>query len=113
MSLCHVLEWLDKEFLPENRCRLKAAHSYLTGELQSMGIPYLQRPAALYVWADLRKVRSSKSPEDVGGRIFRFKLVLHYIKCKSLSCIERAVSMATVRHVCFLFFPLVPQRVVV
>lgn len=53
---CHALDWISKDFLPENRCRLKAAHSYLTGELQGMGIPYLDRPAALYVWADLRKV---------------------------------------------------------
>lgn len=25
-----------------------------------MGVPYLDRPAALYVWADLRKVKSCK-----------------------------------------------------
>lgn len=55
-SRCHALDWINKDFLPENRCRLKAAHSYLTGELRGMGVPYLDRPAALYVWADLRKV---------------------------------------------------------
>lgn len=55
-----VLEWVE-EFLTENRCRLKAAYSFLTGELQSMGVPYLDRPAALYVWADLRKVQRSRS----------------------------------------------------
>lgn len=56
-----VLEWINEEFLPENRSRLKAARGFLTGELQEMGIPYLDRPAALYVWADLRKVSRSNS----------------------------------------------------
>lgn len=54
------IEWISEEFLPENRRRLKAAHHYMTGELQSMGIHYLDRPAALYVWADLRKVTRTK-----------------------------------------------------
>ncbi|XP_035521222.1 1-aminocyclopropane-1-carboxylate synthase-like protein 1 [Morone saxatilis] len=57
-------EWISKEYLPENRCRLKAAHSYLTGELQDMGVPYLDRPAALYVWADLRKYLKESSFEE-------------------------------------------------
>uniref|UniRef100_A0A8C4GNA4 Aminotransferase class I/classII large domain-containing protein n=1 Tax=Dicentrarchus labrax TaxID=13489 RepID=A0A8C4GNA4_DICLA len=57
-------EWISKEFLPENRCRLKAAHSYLTGELHDMGVPYLDRPAALYVWADLRKYLKESSFEE-------------------------------------------------
>uniref|UniRef100_A0A3Q0QQ29 1-aminocyclopropane-1-carboxylate synthase homolog (Arabidopsis)(non-functional) n=1 Tax=Amphilophus citrinellus TaxID=61819 RepID=A0A3Q0QQ29_AMPCI len=57
-------EWISEEFLPENRCRLKAAHSYLTGELLSMGIPYLDRPATLYVWADLRKYLRESSFEE-------------------------------------------------
>lgn len=56
-----VVEWINEEFLPENRRRLKAACSYLTGELLSMGIPFLDRPATLYVWADLRKVTRPKS----------------------------------------------------
>lgn len=58
-SISRVLEWISEDFLPENRRRLKAAHSYLSGELQSMCVPYLDRPAALYVWADLRKVPRS------------------------------------------------------
>ncbi|XP_068612971.1 1-aminocyclopropane-1-carboxylate synthase-like protein 1 isoform X2 [Brachionichthys hirsutus] len=57
-------EWIDKVFLPENRSRLKAAHSYLTGELKSMGVPFLNRPAALYVWADLRKYLREPSFEE-------------------------------------------------
>lgn len=72
-------EWISEDFLPENRCRLKAAHSYLTGELQSMGVPYLDRPAALYVWADLRKyLRESSFEEELSlWRCFlRHKVVL-------------------------------------
>ncbi|KAM9855065.1 1-aminocyclopropane-1-carboxylate synthase-like protein 1 [Aulostomus maculatus] len=56
--------WISDEFLPENRHRLKAAHCYLTGELQGLGIPYLDRPAALYVWADLRKYLRESSFEE-------------------------------------------------
>ncbi|XP_042266536.1 1-aminocyclopropane-1-carboxylate synthase-like protein 1 [Thunnus thynnus] len=72
-------EWISEEFLPENRRRLKAAHSYMTGELQNMGIQYLDRPAALYVWADLRKyLRESSFEEELSmWRCFlRHKVVL-------------------------------------
>ncbi|KAK5867635.1 hypothetical protein PBY51_012105 [Eleginops maclovinus] len=72
-------EWINEEFLPKNRCRLKAAHSYLTGELQSMGVPYLDRPAALYVWADLRKYLREPSFEEelyLWRRFLRHKVVL-------------------------------------
>uniref|UniRef100_A0A3Q3XC79 Aminotransferase class I/classII large domain-containing protein n=1 Tax=Mola mola TaxID=94237 RepID=A0A3Q3XC79_MOLML len=59
-------EWINEEFLPENRCRLKAAHSYVTGELRSMGIPYLHWPATLFVWADLRKyIRESSFEREL------------------------------------------------
>lgn len=51
-----VADWIDKQYLPRNRSRLKAAHSYLTGELQGLDVPYVDRPAAMFVWADLRKV---------------------------------------------------------
>ncbi|XP_071359198.1 1-aminocyclopropane-1-carboxylate synthase-like protein 1 isoform X2 [Trachinotus anak] len=72
-------EWISEEFLPENKSRLKAAHSYLTGELKSMGIPYLDRPAALYVWADLRKFLKESSFEEelsLWKRFLRHKVVL-------------------------------------
>ncbi|XP_068168986.1 1-aminocyclopropane-1-carboxylate synthase-like protein 1 isoform X2 [Antennarius striatus] len=48
-------EWINEVFLPENRSRVKAAHNYLTGELKSMGIRFLNKPATLFVWVDLRK----------------------------------------------------------
>ncbi|XP_061678495.1 1-aminocyclopropane-1-carboxylate synthase-like protein 1 isoform X3 [Syngnathoides biaculeatus] len=57
-------EWISKKFLPENRRRLKAAHRYLTDELQTMDIHYLDRPAALYVWADFRKFLRAPSFEE-------------------------------------------------
>ncbi|XP_029992952.1 1-aminocyclopropane-1-carboxylate synthase-like protein 1 [Sphaeramia orbicularis] len=72
-------EWISVEFLPENRSRLKTAHSYLTQELRAMGIPYLDRPAALYVWADLRKyLKESTFEEELSlWRCFlRHKVVL-------------------------------------
>uniref|UniRef100_A0A3Q3LC41 1-aminocyclopropane-1-carboxylate synthase homolog (Arabidopsis)(non-functional) n=1 Tax=Mastacembelus armatus TaxID=205130 RepID=A0A3Q3LC41_9TELE len=72
-------EWISKEFLPENRSRLKAAHKYLTEQLQSMGIPYLYSPATLFVWADLRKyLRESSFEEELSlwRNFLRHKLVL-------------------------------------
>lgn len=59
-------DWVDKEFLPENRRRLKAAHSYVKDELQSLGIPYLDWPATLYIWIDLRKyLREASFKEEL------------------------------------------------
>ncbi|XP_037623548.1 1-aminocyclopropane-1-carboxylate synthase-like protein 1 [Sebastes umbrosus] len=78
-QLLHDREWISEDFLPENRRRLKAAHSYLSGELQSMCVPYLDRPAALYVWADLRKyLRESTFEEELSlwRRFLRHKVVL-------------------------------------
>ncbi|XP_060932320.1 1-aminocyclopropane-1-carboxylate synthase-like protein 1 [Limanda limanda] len=72
-------EWISEEFLPVNRSRLKASHKYVTGELQSLGIPYLDRRAALYVWADLRKfLRDSSFEEELcmWRSFLRNKLVL-------------------------------------
>ncbi|XP_051978385.1 1-aminocyclopropane-1-carboxylate synthase-like protein 1 [Xyrauchen texanus] len=53
--------WLNSEFLPENRRRLREAHSYLTGELKELGIPFLHRGAGFFVWADLRKYLKEKT----------------------------------------------------
>ncbi|XP_047451555.1 1-aminocyclopropane-1-carboxylate synthase-like protein 1 [Mugil cephalus] len=72
-------EWIDEDFLPENRRRLKASHGFLTGELLSMGVPYLGQPAALFVWADLRKyLRESSFEEELSlwRRFLRHKVVL-------------------------------------
>ncbi|XP_008274087.1 1-aminocyclopropane-1-carboxylate synthase-like protein 1 [Stegastes partitus] len=79
VQLLQDREWINEEFLPENRRRLKAAHTYVTGELLSMGIPFLDRPAALYVWADLRKyLRESSFEEELSlwRQFLRHKVVL-------------------------------------
>uniref|UniRef100_A0A672FTT9 1-aminocyclopropane-1-carboxylate synthase-like protein 1 n=1 Tax=Salarias fasciatus TaxID=181472 RepID=A0A672FTT9_SALFA len=57
-------DWISEDFLPVNRRRLKAAHSYVTGELLSMGISYLNSPAAMYLWADFRKYLRESSFEE-------------------------------------------------
>ncbi|KAM8861183.1 1-aminocyclopropane-1-carboxylate synthase-like protein 1 [Synchiropus picturatus] len=77
--LLHDRVWINEEFLPENRRRLKAAHRYLTGELQSLGIPYMNRPATLYIWADLRKYLAKPTFEEelsVWRGFLRHKVVL-------------------------------------
>ncbi|CAB1313667.1 unnamed protein product [Coregonus sp. 'balchen'] len=48
-------DWIDGRFLPENSLRMQTAHRYMTEELQSLGVPYLHRPACFYIWAELRK----------------------------------------------------------
>lgn len=72
-------EWINKEFLPENRSRLKRAHSFLTNELRSLGIPFLDRPATLFVWADLRQYLREFTFEDelsLWRCLLRHKVVL-------------------------------------
>lgn len=64
VQLLRDREWINKEFLPENRSRLKKAHSFLTNELRSLGIPFLDRPATLFVWADLRQYLREFTFED-------------------------------------------------
>ncbi|XP_054443173.1 1-aminocyclopropane-1-carboxylate synthase-like protein 1 [Pteronotus mesoamericanus] len=48
-------DWINQVYLPENHARLKAAHTYVAGELQALGIPFLNRGAGFFIWADLRK----------------------------------------------------------
>uniref|UniRef100_A0A8C4QY19 Aminotransferase class I/classII large domain-containing protein n=1 Tax=Eptatretus burgeri TaxID=7764 RepID=A0A8C4QY19_EPTBU len=48
-------EWIDSEFLPTNRARLLAAHTYMAGRLRSMGVPYLDRASGLYIWANFQQ----------------------------------------------------------
>uniref|UniRef100_A0A3B5MUW7 1-aminocyclopropane-1-carboxylate synthase homolog (Arabidopsis)(non-functional) n=1 Tax=Xiphophorus couchianus TaxID=32473 RepID=A0A3B5MUW7_9TELE len=82
-------DWINNEFLPENRRRLKNAHSLLTRELQSLGIPFLDRPAALYVWADLRKYLSKSSFEE------ELSLWRCFLKHKVLLSCGQAFSCST------------------
>ncbi|CAK6449486.1 unnamed protein product [Pipistrellus nathusii] len=48
-------DWINQVYLPENHARLKAAHAYVSGELRGLGIPFLNRGAGFFIWADLRK----------------------------------------------------------
>ncbi|TRY87234.1 hypothetical protein DNTS_031748 [Danionella cerebrum] len=48
-------DWMNREFLPENKRRLREAHGFLTEELKKLGIPFLQRSAGFFIWADLSK----------------------------------------------------------
>lgn len=54
-------DWLNSEFLPENKRRLKEAHKYLTEELKKLDIPFLHRGAGFFIWADLSKFLKEKT----------------------------------------------------
>ncbi|MGH0159916.1 UNVERIFIED_CONTAM: hypothetical protein FKN15_038363 [Acipenser sinensis] len=57
--LLHDRDWINQVYLQTNRARLKASRQYITSELNSLNIPYLDRPAGFYIWADFRKVTAS------------------------------------------------------
>ncbi|KAK3526567.1 hypothetical protein QTP70_030700 [Hemibagrus guttatus] len=48
-------DWMNKEFLPENRRRLQEAHQYMSTQLTRLNIPYLHRGAGFFIWADFSK----------------------------------------------------------
>ncbi|XP_068947561.1 1-aminocyclopropane-1-carboxylate synthase-like protein 1 isoform X2 [Petaurus breviceps papuanus] len=48
-------DWINQVYLPTNHSRLKAAHTYVTDELKTLGIPFLNRNSGLYIWIDLRR----------------------------------------------------------
>uniref|UniRef100_A0A8C1GSX9 Aminotransferase class I/classII large domain-containing protein n=1 Tax=Cyprinus carpio TaxID=7962 RepID=A0A8C1GSX9_CYPCA len=54
-------DWLNSEFLPENRRRLREAHSFMTEELKKQDIPFLHRSAGFFIWADLSKYLREKT----------------------------------------------------
>ncbi|XP_077452937.1 1-aminocyclopropane-1-carboxylate synthase-like protein 1 [Stigmatopora argus] len=88
-NLLQDREWISKAFLPVNRRRLKIAHRYLTEELQTMDIDYLDRPATLYVWADFRKFLSTPSFEE---ELFMWRC---FLKHKVLLSCGQAFSCST------------------
>lgn len=45
-------------YLRANHARLKAAHTFVTDELKTLGVPFLNRNAGFFVWIDFRKVGS-------------------------------------------------------
>uniref|UniRef100_A0A8C2A6E6 Aminotransferase class I/classII large domain-containing protein n=1 Tax=Cyprinus carpio TaxID=7962 RepID=A0A8C2A6E6_CYPCA len=54
-------DWLNSEFLPENRHRLREAHSFMIQELKKLDIPFLHRSAGFFIWADLSKYLKEKT----------------------------------------------------
>lgn len=60
-SPCIPTDWINREYLPQNRARMAAGHRYVSGELRILGIPFLNRNSGLYIWADFRKVLSEQS----------------------------------------------------
>ncbi|XP_064008566.1 1-aminocyclopropane-1-carboxylate synthase-like protein 1 isoform X2 [Pogoniulus pusillus] len=48
-------DWINEVYLRANRARLKAAHTYVTDELKTLGVPFLNRNAGFFVWIDFRK----------------------------------------------------------
>ncbi|XP_072905730.1 1-aminocyclopropane-1-carboxylate synthase-like protein 1 [Hemitrygon akajei] len=57
-------DWFNNVFLPMNRTRLKAAHKFMTNELIAMDIPFLNRRAGHYIWADFRKYLKNPTFEE-------------------------------------------------
>ena len=49
-------DWLNGVFFPTSSRRLREAHRATTEALDEMGVPYLNRPSGLYIYADFRKV---------------------------------------------------------
>lgn len=60
-------DWINEVYLRANHARLKAAHTYVTDELKTLGVPFLNRNAGFFVWIDFRKV-GGKEPSP-GGRL--------------------------------------------
>ncbi|KAM9652395.1 uncharacterized protein ACIBXB_009922 isoform 4-T4 [Morphnus guianensis] len=48
-------DWISQVYLRANHARLKAAHTYVTDELKTLGVPFLNRNAGFFVWIDFRK----------------------------------------------------------
>ncbi|XP_062973511.1 1-aminocyclopropane-1-carboxylate synthase-like protein 1 [Elgaria multicarinata webbii] len=48
-------DWINQVYLRANHDRLKAAHTFVTDELKTLGIPFLNRNAGFFIWIDFRK----------------------------------------------------------
>ncbi|XP_066490993.1 probable inactive 1-aminocyclopropane-1-carboxylate synthase-like protein 2 [Tiliqua scincoides] len=48
-------DWINQVYLRANHERLKAAHTFVTDELKTLGVPFLNRSAGFFVWIDFRK----------------------------------------------------------
>ncbi|XP_069037533.1 1-aminocyclopropane-1-carboxylate synthase-like protein 1 [Lepisosteus oculatus] len=57
-------DWIDRVYLQANRTRLKTAHQYIVSELKALNVPFLNRPAGLYIWVDFRKYLREETFEE-------------------------------------------------
>ncbi|XP_063188286.1 1-aminocyclopropane-1-carboxylate synthase-like protein 1 isoform X1 [Chroicocephalus ridibundus] len=57
-------DWINQVYLRANHARLKAAHTYVTDELKTLGVPFLNRNAGFFVWIDFRKYLKTGTFEE-------------------------------------------------
>ncbi|XP_015687198.1 1-aminocyclopropane-1-carboxylate synthase-like protein 1 [Protobothrops mucrosquamatus] len=57
-------DWINQVYLRTNHERLKAAHTFVTDELKTLGIPFLNRNAGFFIWVDFRKYLRKKTFEE-------------------------------------------------
>ncbi|XP_038065085.1 1-aminocyclopropane-1-carboxylate synthase-like protein 1 isoform X2 [Patiria miniata] len=65
-------DWLNNVYFPTNHKRLREAHKVTTDTLDAMGVPYLNRPSGLYVYANFKKFMPSLTKEDEMALFYRF-----------------------------------------
>ncbi|XP_022106369.1 1-aminocyclopropane-1-carboxylate synthase-like protein 1 [Acanthaster planci] len=65
-------DWLNNVFFPTNNKRLREAHKVTTDTLDEIGIPYLNRPSGLYVYANFKKFMPSLTAESEMALFYRF-----------------------------------------
>ncbi|XP_023566459.1 1-aminocyclopropane-1-carboxylate synthase-like protein 1 isoform X1 [Octodon degus] len=76
-------DWINQVYLPENHSRLKAAHTYVSEELQALGVPFLRGGAGFFLWVDLRKfLRQGTFEEELllWRRLLESKVLLSFGK---------------------------------
>ncbi|XP_072474447.1 1-aminocyclopropane-1-carboxylate synthase-like protein 1 isoform X2 [Notamacropus eugenii] len=82
-------DWINQVYLPTNHFRLKAAHTYITDELKTLGIPFLNRNSGLYIWIDLRRYLHSGTFEEELSLCRRFLGNKVLLTCgKGFQCLE-------------------------
>ncbi|XP_026520450.1 probable inactive 1-aminocyclopropane-1-carboxylate synthase-like protein 2 isoform X1 [Notechis scutatus] len=57
-------DWINQVYLRTNHERLKAAHTFVTDELKTLGVPFLNRSAGFFVWIDFRKYLKKRTLEE-------------------------------------------------
>jgi aspartate/methionine/tyrosine aminotransferase len=65
-------DWLNNVYFPTSHQRLREAHQVTTDALDELGIPYLNRPSGLYVYANFKKLMPSLTESDEMKLFYRF-----------------------------------------